>query len=153
MATHSKRYTNSDVRLGKFQLPAKLKWLCEVKYLAVVNRHTDEKETWAIEFQPTTAKKLVLANALAEKSNANVRLLSHENEKLRNKIEELENNLNSVTGANSALEAVNAKLMKNIEEDRTPDKFNKSQKSALNAVIERGTDLAKKPYQGGKAGL
>jgi len=147
MGSKLKTYLKVQLMEGVVPLPKELAYLSREEYYAISQRKVGRKLVWHVEIDAYVLKKLLKgkkSNSKLREQNAALNVSSRQ--MLSENVLLLENN--------AALEAVNRRLMKNIEDDKRPDKFVKSPKSCLNAA----DDHAFKPYsnlplQGGLAGL
>jgi len=147
MALKSKTYLKDQLLAGEVALPKELAYLSKAKYYAIAQRKVGRKQVWHVEINASVLEKLLKGKSSSSKLRARHIALKASSQQIVSDNAEL-------LDKNAKLEAVNARLMKNINDDKRPDKFVRSPKSYLNAA----EDHAFKPYsslhfQGGLAGL
>jgi len=145
-------------------LPRRLAFLRGEKFIALIEREVDGKQEWYVELTSAATKALFHSTSAATKaldqSKAKeledaeiIEKLSSMNELLEKKIRNQDAQIFRCNEEIKALKRNNEQLMKNIDEGRADEKYQRSKKSMLNAAIERDTDFASKPRQGGLAGI
>ena len=129
------------------RLPKGLEYLTTARYRAVHPNKVGRKLVWHVEIEVTTHLNLLKVKKNCSKIRSKNALLTLTIRQQETYIEELLMN-------KANLEAVNARLMKNIDEDNRPDRFVKSPKSYLNVAEERAFKTnGNFPVQGGTGGL
>ena len=152
MTTRTKRLERSKIAIGVQLLPARMAFMRHEKYVAIVQREIEGRTNTFVELSSATARALFKARDLATiSSDAIVRLASEkafalaELKRQNETIKELE--------AEVALHKRNVEQMRrNIEDDANDPPFQRSPPSHLAKALERGTNFATRPLQGGLAG-
>lgn len=141
------RYTRKQVGNGAHHLGEMVAFLKGVKYLAV-SKHTEcGKPAWYVEVELQAFSRLLDAKRRSLKRKHRVTELKTQLAQVAEEREELKAYV-------ARLEANNATLMRNIENDKSADHFTPSPKSYMNVIQERppkGNNPL--PLQGGLAGL
>jgi len=147
MAPKLRTYLKDQLTAGGVALPKELAYLAKAKYYAISQRTIGRKVVWHVEIEGSVFEKLLKG----KKSNSNLRA---RNSALKASSRQIASDNENLLKDNTALEAANKRLMKNIEDDKRPDKFVRSPKSYLNAAEDHAfkphNDL---PLQGGLPGL
>lgn len=164
MATRSKRYASSRIESGRVILPRRLAFLRGEKFIALIEREVDGKQEWYVELTSAATKDLFHSTSAATKALAQSKAkeledaeiidkLSSTNELLEKKIRNQDAQIFRCNEEIKTLERNNQQLLKNMEEGNAAGKYPRSKKSLLNVAIERDTNFASKPFQGGLAGI
>jgi hypothetical protein len=140
------RYTRSEIlegNAGGADLP---KSLSRLPFLAGRQAMIDRKRRWVLEVPAEVLERLTKHRVEATRARKRVKELSIV-------AKDLQNTLNEMAGKLQRVQLNNDRLMKNIAEDRRPDKFQRSPKHYLKIMEENNLKLTGLPLQGGLAGL
>ena len=141
------RYFHKDIESGAHQLGEKVKFLQKATYLALSQHKVQGRLGWYVEVALPDFHKLLETKKLSLKRMHRIEMLKHELE------------LGSAENAklhlhNDALEANNEKLMINIEEDKTQERYLRSPRSHMSSMQKRAVNgVNPLPLRGGLAGL
>ena len=141
------QHSRKAVASGKVELPPELAYLQRIKYTRIAERIVDRKRIWCVEVKGSWLKDLVTVKRRLVQAQRKMLSVMKENERVANEALAQANEMEK-------LQRVNAQLMKNIDEDRYPDRFVRSPKNYHIAAEERAfTPTSSRPLQGGSAGL
>lgn len=141
------QHSRKAVASGKVELPPELAYLQRFKYTRIAERIVDRKRIWCVEVKGSWLNDLVTVKRRLVKAQRKMLRVMTESERVAN---------DALARAKETekLQRVNVQLMKNIDEDRYPDRFVRSPKNYHIAAEERAfTPTSSRPLQGGSAGL
>ncbi len=152
MARH-KSHLQKDIASGKVELPKELSFLGKTKYFSVAEHQVLGVKRWYVEVPATWLSRLLPSKKKLNEVRAQLKGSIAEIQTHKLAVEELKKEVLDLQKKLDDLKAANRQLMQNIDEDQSPDKFQRSPKNYFNVADETGFKPRSIPLQGGLAGL
>ena len=141
-----KRFLKKDLGSKKRPLPKALVFLEGVKFFVIAEQKVNGTRKWHVELPASSLKKLLSAKA-------KLQTIQESHAKLQKDFEEAVEECKNIYEQNAALQAVNEKLIQNIDEDKRPEYYKKSSRNYFNVAENRLSKLRWLRTQGGLVGL
>ena len=148
------RTRRTEYRSGRKALPKRLAFLKGIKFFAIAEHKSEERNKLRVEFLPTPLNALIEQASQAEDLHEDVEALEELLVSLQERLALLQKDLDIAVEQNAALERVNEQLLKNLDKlgSTTASEPKSPTKGYFQVAEERGFKSHGLPLQGGIPG-